>query len=178
MLIEIFEAILEFIIRLFKGKQKNATNTPKRNYWYTKKNIMTGTEQKFYNMLKHIVGEDYIVWPQINLAAVIKKNGQTRYQNELYRNVDFGIFLKDSHEILLLIELNDESHNLASRKKRDKSVKSICEEAGINIISFWLNKPNEYNYVRNRIMQFLNTTKDDALNVEGVSRIGEEIITK
>lgn len=47
---------------------------------------MTETEKNFFVAIKNSVGTNYTVHPQINLATVIE------YQNELYRNVDFGVF--------------------------------------------------------------------------------------
>jgi len=42
--------------------------------------------------------------------------------------------------ILLLIELNDSSHNDIQRRKRDIKVREICEKAGIRIITFYTNR--------------------------------------
>lgn len=156
MLYDLLEALIKFIYGLFRKKDVNNSKIQIRRQ-YNKKKIMSYNEQQFYNLLKEVIGEDYIIWPQINLAAIINKTGNERYQSELYRNVDFGIFSKRDYNLLLLIELNDETHNTHySRRKRDKSVNSICQDAGISIIAFWENKPNEKEYVRNRIYQYLN----------------------
>lgn len=47
---------------------------------------------------------------QVNLASIISKDSNQRYQSELYRNVDYGIFSKDLTKLYLLIELNDSTH--------------------------------------------------------------------
>ncbi len=125
---------------------------------YVSKKLMTNTEELFYNTLNEIVGADFIVQPQINLATVIKKESKAKYQNELYRNIDFGIFKKSNYELLLLIELNDQSHNDPKRKQRDIKVKNICSEANIPLISFWLSMPNTKEYISNRLKQFLEVT--------------------
>lgn len=154
------KAILRFILKLFGLDLKEDNNyVNKNNVWYTKKSIMTTTEIKFYNQFKEMIGDKYLIWPQINLASVITKNNTTyykkKYQNELYRNIDFGIFDKNSFELILLIELNDNTHNSQERRKRDENVKVICNKCGYNIITFWLNKPNEYEYMKNRILYYL-----------------------
>ena len=79
----------------------------------------------------------------------------SRYNTELFRNIDFGIFNADYSKLLLLIELNDESHNNYHRKKRDIKVNDICNKAGIKLITFYTKYSNEKEYVKNRIKQEL-----------------------
>lgn len=131
----------------------------KKEIIYTKKSLLTYKEKTFYNLLSKLQN-DYIVLPQINLATVIEKKSDTKYQNELYRNIDFGIFDKKDFTIKALIELNDESHNTKDRIARDYKVKEICEKANIPLLKFWTNKPNEENYVLNRI---LTTIKENSI---------------
>ncbi len=116
---------------------------------------MTNYEKKFYEKL-NILSEEYLIIPQINLAVIIEKKSNIPYHTELFRNIDFGIFDKNTKEVLLLIEINDRTHTYNSRKKRDKSVRSICEEAGIKIITFYTSYPNETDYVINRIKKEIN----------------------
>ncbi|UKI26376.1 MAG: hypothetical protein L6V91_06120 [Bacilli bacterium] len=71
----------------------------------------------FYNILKELE-DNYTIVPQLNLAAVVKKINNNRYYSELFRNIDFCYFFtKDYQELLLLIELNDQSHNNYNRKR-------------------------------------------------------------
>ena len=79
-----------------------------------------------------------------------------KYRNELYRNIDFGVFDKKDFTIKVLIELNDESHYRKDRKARDYKVKEICDKANIPLIKFWTDKPNEASYVINRILEAIN----------------------
>ena len=97
------------------------------------------------------------VHPQINLATVIKKISNQRYQNELYRNIDFAIFNYDYTKLLLLVEINDSSHNEKNRKKRDHSVDEIVKQANIRLIKYYTNKPNDRNYVKERIKKEIST---------------------
>ena len=73
----------------------------------------------------------------------------------LYRNIDFGIF-NQNFEPLLLIEINDSTHNRPDRKERDKKVRNICENAGIKLITFYSDKSNKADYIINRIRGELN----------------------
>ena len=117
---------------------------------YIQKPIMTEYEYRFYQILKELENK-YIIVPQLNLAAVIKKVNNTRYYSELFRNIDFAIFSKDYKKLLLLIEINDQTHDRYKRQDRDLKVKKICNEVNVKLISFYTKYPNEKNYVINRI---------------------------
>ena len=125
---------------------------------YTRKKLMTDYEYKFYNILKELE-DNYTIVPQLNLAAVVKKINNNRYYSELFRNIDFAIFTKDYQELLLLIELNDQSHNNYNRKDRDLKVKKICNDIGVKLMTFHTKYPNEKTYVINRIKNELSNNK-------------------
>lgn len=125
---------------------------------YTRKKLMTDYEYKFYNILKQLQ-DNYTIVPQLNLAAVVKKINNNRYYSELFRNIDFAIFTKDYQELLLLIELNDQTHNNYNRKDRDLKVKKICNDIGVKLMTFYTKYPNEKAYVINRIKNELSDNK-------------------
>lgn len=126
---------------------------------YQKRNLMTNYEYKFYQNIKELEDEYQIV-PQLNLAAVTKKINNNRYYSELFRNIDFAIFSKDYQELLLLIEINDQTHNNYNRSDRDMKVKKICNDIGVKLITFYTKYPNEKTYVINRIKNELDTYKE------------------
>ena len=123
---------------------------------YEQKEFMSYYEKYFYNILKEIEHDyDVIVQPQVNLASIIEKNNKHKYVSELFRNIDFCIFDKDFHKLLLAIEINDSSHLLKKRIIRDFKVKKILNQANIKLIKFYTNMPNEKLYVTNRILENL-----------------------
>lgn len=119
---------------------------------YESKSLLTKNEMYFYNVISENF-KDYLIQPQINLATIIEKHKDypTQYQNELFRNIDIGIFDKHTMQCLLLIEINDKTHNQRNRIKRDIKVKQICEDAGINLITFHTKFENRPEYIVNRI---------------------------
>ncbi len=100
-----------------------------------KKSLLTDCEIAYYNALLNVLGGEYMLLPQINLATVINKTSKGG-RTELFRNADFGIFTKN-FEPLALIEINDASHERKDRKERDKKVNKICKKAGLPLITFW-----------------------------------------
>lgn len=124
---------------------------------YEQKKFMSYYEKYFYDILKDIERDyDVIVQPQVNLASVIEKNIKHKYVNELFRNIDFGIFDKKFHKLLLAIEINDSSHLKKDRIIRDLKVEKILNQANIKLIKFYTNMPNEKLYVTNRILTYLD----------------------
>lgn len=157
-----------YMLRIEK-ENLNIKNIHKTIYenQYRKKELMTKEEKYFYNLLK-IFKNEYEIMPQVNLATVIQKIDNHKYQTELFRNIDFGIFSKDYNELLLLIEINDQTHNIKQRKNRDKKVKAICQISDIKLITFYTNYPNKPDYVINRVKSELekvrNLRKDEQLD--------------
>ena len=134
-------------LKLSKNKAKQFEAKTKI---YTKKeSILTECEKYFYDILIKNYKDKYTIIPQVSLSAIIKKEKkfENEYQNELNRIIDFGIFDKTNLRPLLLIEINDKTHLQNNRKERDKKVREICEEAQINIITFWTNSENKENYI-------------------------------
>ena len=158
----IYHFFIEIIIKKFLGKIFGISEdkvTLKYDYnenekiYFKKSYIMTQAEYNFYNKIK-VLENKYNIVPQINLAAVIEKrvpNKKRVFYNDLFHNIDFAIFNNNYTKLLLLIELNDQTHNRPDRKKRDENVKNICNEAGIKLITFYTNKPNDSEYVISRI---------------------------
>lgn len=138
------------------------TNNDYYKYYLTKK-FMTDAELDFYNKFK-VLESIYKIVPQVNLSTIINKISNRKYQNELNRNIDFAIFSYDYSQLLLLIELNDKTHNTKERIKRDKKVKEICNFVDINLITFYTNCTNEKNYVINRIQKEINKSIENINN--------------
>lgn len=151
-----FSSILDFLFGVTDDEVDEETlsqNQNKQEHKYEKKKIMSEYEKYFYDILTENFSRKYFIMPQVNLASIInkEKNFPTEYQNELYRNIDFGIFDKNTMEVKLLIEINDKTHRQARRAARDIKVKDICEAADIKLITFYTNYPNKKEYVVDRI---------------------------
>jgi len=146
------DKIVNFILKLlgFIDEKEQQEQTI-----YKLKPIMSTYERKFYNILKELEKE-YIIIPQLNLATIIEKKNNNRYYSDLFRNIDFAIFDKNMNKILLLIEINDKTHNNIKRKERDLKVKKICNDVNLKIITFYSKYPNEKEYVLNRIKKEIN----------------------
>jgi len=116
---------------------------------------MTDCEKEYFNTFRQLVEPKYTVQPQINLAAIVSKESYSKYRNELFRNIDFGIFDKD-YNIKVLIEINDKTHTQADRIQRDKKVNQICAEAGIPLVTFWTKYGINPDYIKDRLAEHID----------------------
>lgn len=123
-------------------------------HYVAKDALLTATEIEYYDLLCSILGEEYLVFPQINLAAVIDKERGAGGRTELFRNVDFGIF-DFNYKPLVLIEINDNSHLRPDRAERDKKVAKICKQAKIPLITFWVKDGADIKEMRKAIKQYI-----------------------
>ena len=161
---QIIENIIRKILMFFGIIKKEEEEILKEKTIYKKKNIMTDYEYKFYLILKELEKYNYKVIPQVNLATIVEKVNNKKYYTELFRNIDFVIFNEDLTDALLLIEVNDATHNTKKRKSRDIKVKSICNNAGLNLITFYTKYANEKSYVLNRVLTSITTKNNN--NIE------------
>ncbi|MBO5713190.1 MAG: DUF2726 domain-containing protein, partial [Clostridia bacterium] len=72
--------------------------------------------------------------------SIIERKEVHKFQSELTRIVDFGIFSPE-YSPILLIEINDASHLKKDRKERDLKVKYILKSAKIPLLTIWTNTP-------------------------------------
>lgn len=120
---------------------------------YQKKKLMTPTEIKYFHAIQKAVSGNYILQPQVNLATIIERTDEHKYQNELYRNIDFVIF-DPQYNPIVLIEINDKTHKEKARQARDCKVKAICALAELPIITFWTDYGINEEYIQKRISEY------------------------
>lgn len=146
-MIKFLKKLLKLFFDIKEETPKVETKSPQQRT-YTKKRIMTETELKFYNRLKKLLPNGYIIFPQINLQSIIDIEENPRFKNELFRNIDFGVFDENTLDLEFLIELNDHYHNTNNKtKSRDKKVKTLLKQSGYQLTTFWLNMPNNDEYI-------------------------------
>ena len=131
-------------------------NESERTTYQQKDSLITNYEKYFYNILEETLGNEYKIQTQVNLASIVKKVDNSKYQNELFRNIDFGIFEKSTLKPLLMIEINDSTHKNGNRYKRDLNIRKILEESDIKLITFYSSYSNRRDYVIDRITKELN----------------------
>ena len=131
-------------------------NSSYEQYLYNAKTLISSSEQSYFEAIKACIPDEYYVFPQINLAAFINRTDNSRYHNELFRNVDF-LITDNQYFPKIAVEVNDQSHFSADRRERDEKVQNILEEAGIHIIKLWTTYGVNTDYIRGKITEMLSS---------------------
>lgn len=119
-----------------------------------KQSLVTKTEMEYLKCIQSLLPDTCLIQTQANLASFIRRTDGAKYQNELYRNVDF-IITDLAYRPLLVIEINDQTHLIPERRERDKKVACICEEAGIPLIKLWTSYGVNREYIKKRLTETL-----------------------
>ncbi len=174
-LIKLSTTIKHRKIKTERLEQIQSTPEIKQTNYLLKNSLITQTEKPYFETIKKIVEPQYIIQPQINLASIIDKKSPDKFRNELFRNIDFGIF-DQNYKPLLLIEINDESHMTNGRRERDQKVQSICKDAGIPIVTLWTKYGVNEPYINKRLCEHL-TFSTDAFKVNTSNECEEKTNT-
>ena len=99
---------------------------------------MTNAERYFFMALQEAVHDRYYVVPQVALKNIVQVNKYEKlswkYQNKIDKKcVDFVLFDKEYFTPQVVIELDDTSHELPLREKRDQFVKAVIKKVGLRI---------------------------------------------
>jgi very-short-patch-repair endonuclease len=101
--------------------------------------VMTKAEMRCFLVLEELVGEDFYIFPQLHLPAILdhKVNGQNwrgafRHIDE--KSVDFVLCDKEHISPKLVIELDDWSHAREDRQERDREVERILAYAKLPLL--------------------------------------------
>lgn len=118
-----------------KPNNRTISSDAKSKYAYFRKNnFMTERERVFFQKLKVICGDSLVVFSQVRLSSFLshKVYGQN-YRAALHhinqKSVDFLLCDSRTFRPLIAIELDDRTHDLAERKKRDIEVEAVFKSA-------------------------------------------------
>lgn len=106
----------------------------------TKDSLLSPAEINFYHVLKQVVGDSAIISPKVNLWDIffIRRGNNANFmalKAKIDRkHVDFLLCHNQTLQPLIGIELDDNSHQKASRQARDLFVDSVFEAANLPIV--------------------------------------------
>lgn len=133
-----------YLINILNYHRIKKSVNNKFEYKYQKRYLLTKNEWKFYKSLKPIADKyNMIVLSKIRLADLIEvdkslknnKNEYYRYFNLIKaKHIDFALAVPDNMKILLLIELDDISHNNQNSKYKDNFINNVCKKCGYKLL--------------------------------------------
>lgn len=134
---------------------------PKNNLPYKKKKFFfTVNEKRFYKVLIQASTElDLVLFSKVRIADLLyvttKENWRTHFNKISQKHVDFVLLDKKNLSPILLIELDDPSHNRKDRIERDMFVDDAYENAGMNILHIKTAKSYDKNELKSKIANAL-----------------------
>jgi hypothetical protein len=106
--------------------------------YFAKDTLCSRGELAFYRVLNHAVPDGLAISMKTRLADIIgctAEGWKSGYGAKIsQKHVDFVIFDPITTAILLVIELDDKTHDLADRKTRDVFVDAALKAAGVAIL--------------------------------------------
>lgn len=145
-IIGIMDLITDLIVKLFSvilnrnttSKKLNTSNLEPPKY-DLKPNLLTPPEISFSKVLQEVAGNRYQIVPQVQLSRIVNvHNSNSHYTNYhdfnliKAKSIDFVLF--DNNVPKVAIELDDNTHSLPERIKRDEFVNKVMAEIGLPII--------------------------------------------
>jgi hypothetical protein len=102
--------------------------------------LMSRAERSFFGVLEQVTDSSkYYIFPQLSLAKLVdveKGTGpyQTYHNKVDQKSVDFVLFDKGALSPVLVVELDDSSHNSENRQERDVLVDRVLAKVGLPIL--------------------------------------------
>lgn len=136
------------IFEIFKPKSKQNILTsenpkvkeePLFNPTYKRKFLLTKNELYFYKELKKVADQlNLSVLAKVRMADLVEpKSSGKAYYSEFAKikakHVDFALCTPDNLYIVLLIELDDNSHNSSNTVERDAFVETVYKATGYKL---------------------------------------------
>lgn len=137
---------------LLDAKEENTLPFKKKDYFLSKAEI------SFFHVLGSILDEQWLIFTKIRLIDLVSiPRGTENYQSHRNRvqakHVDFVLCDRKSVTPVLVIELDDSSHNKHSVQKRDQFVNAVMKAAGLPILRI----PSQKGYDTRELQQRLQT---------------------
>ena len=129
--------IMGILKALLASKKTGDTSVP----YEAISHLFTPAERSFLGVLDHLISSDYRVFGKVRAADVMqvtKGMSRSTWQHAFNRiqskHFDFVICRASDSAIILLIELDDKSHNNNSRVERDAFVEQAAVAASLPLL--------------------------------------------
>jgi len=139
-------------------------SSPSPSY-FKKHSLLTPAEKRFHEVLEKIALENnYIIQSKVRLEALVGVHFYTEnwwgLRNRIKsREMDFVLCEKQEFNAILVIELDDSSHQRWDRMERDENIDRILDQAGLPILHIKTSSSYNMEYLANQIKEKVLTTK-------------------
>ncbi len=109
---------------------------------YERKPLLSAWERRALLSMRAQLPPGFYVCPQVRLADMLRIGGADRMSRMAAlgkvasKSVDFAVVELASGDVVLVVELDDRTHDQAERRERDAFVNAVLEYSGIPIRRF------------------------------------------
>ena len=160
--------LLGILLRIF---------APRRQVAYRLTDFMSPAERAFFSVLNQAAGEDWRVFAKVRIADVLtpaKGLNRSRWQSAFNaisaKHFDFLLCDPADCAPTLAVELDDKSHEKASRQKRDRLVEAACASAGLPLLRVKVARTYAVAEIRTQIQDLLAPKAEPALGPGSAQR--------
>ena len=120
--------------------------------------LLSAAEKQFYQVLTHATQGDALVFTKVRIADIItpkktlrKNHWQQAFNRIACKHFDYVLCHPENFSIIAVVELNDKTHLLPRRKKRDRFVRHVCKAANLMLHEFSVKKHYDVNDIKDTI---------------------------
>lgn len=127
-----------WLVAIFQGSSGGEANQSRLPY-RKKDYFFSQAERSFYAVLMKAVAGEFVIFSKVRLADILYvEKGTEKWQSYFNRiqskHIDFVLCTPDLIQPVLVIELDDSSHDREDRRKRDAFVDDALAAAGLPIL--------------------------------------------
>jgi hypothetical protein len=145
----VFIVIASAVLNQVKSKKRKSGS---KEYKYQKRFLMSVNEKAFYNELSVICKKlGFLLFSKVRLIDLIEpvsKDDRGAKQHVIQKHVDFVLCHSSTLMPVLVIELDDKSHDSERRQQKDADKDKALESAGLPILRTRSSARLEENIIR------------------------------
>ena len=130
----------------------------KKSPYYRQRFLCSAGEFRFYQELQKALADRFTVMFKVRAAALLRCSeadwdrwGRRVSQKEF----DFVLIEKGSSFAVAAVELDDRTHELPERKRRDRFLNDACRQAGLPLVRFPVRRRYPVEHLRATVLQAL-----------------------
>jgi Protein of unknown function (DUF2726) len=102
-----------------------------RRIYFRRPRLLSAAELQLFHTLETVIGENFWVFTKVRVADLIEVRGLygrdwwAAFSRVSQKHVDFLVASRKTLEVLMAIELDDRSHRIGVRQKRDELLNAV-----------------------------------------------------
>ncbi|GAA5337546.1 DUF2726 domain-containing protein [Thermus antranikianii] len=143
------------------NKLKKLEVFDKASAYRLKSSVLTPAELAFFKVLEGVVPSGVKVWPKVRWIdflniSLTSEGRQAALNRVVAKHVDFLLVDAETARPLLVIELDDQSHDREDRQERDRFLEAVMKHVGLPLVRVRVRKRYDPEEVRSFLESHLS----------------------